>query len=103
MSQPIITKEAVNNLGIKLEGQELETLLTHLNDTLAERVGNEIIESLDEEQMKTLVELQETATPEQLNEWLQTNVKELNEIAQDEVDILLGEIAENSDAINENK
>lgn len=98
--QEFITKESLVNLGINLEGQDVDSLLVHLNDTLEERVGSEITESLDDAQLKTLVEMQEKATDEEIGEWLKQNVPEFEQIVQDEIDIVLGELAENTDGIN---
>jgi len=100
MNQKFITEEIINELGINLNGQDIDSLLTHLNDTLAERVGTEITESLDDEQLKALLSLEETADEEKIGEWLDQNVPELKQITQDEIDILLGELAENSKAIS---
>ena len=101
MSTQYITLETVTALGINLEGQDVDALLTHLNDTLEERVGTEVTDSLNDEQLDTLLKLQENATEEEVGAWLTQNVPELQQITQDEIDILLGELAENSGAINE--
>ena len=45
--QEFITKDSLLKLGINLEGQDVDSLLAHLNDTLEERVGSEITDSLD--------------------------------------------------------
>ncbi len=101
--QPIITKELIESLNINLSGQDAETLLTHLNETLQERVGAEITESLGDEQLKDLLDVQEKGDNQAVAVWLQANVPELEAIVQDEVDILLGEVASSGDAINEAK
>jgi hypothetical protein len=98
--QEFITKESLLSLGINLDGQDVDSLLDHLNDTLQERVGTELTESLNDEQLKTLVELQDKATDEEVGNWLEANVPEFEQIVKDEIDILLGELAENSDGIN---
>jgi hypothetical protein len=98
--QEFITKESLLALGINLDGQDIDSLLDHLNDTLQERVGTELTESLNDEQLKTLVELQDKATDEEVGTWLEANVPEFEQIVKDEIDILLGELAENSDGIN---
>lgn len=98
--QEFITKESLLALGINLDGQNVDSLLDHLNDTLQERVGTELTESLNDEQLKTLVELQDKATDEEVGNWLEANVPEFEQIVKDEIDILLGELAENSDGIN---
>ena len=99
--QPLITRELLDEFDISLEGQDEATFLQHLNDTLEERIGAEITESLDDDQLKALLDLQENGTDEEVGAWIQQNVPELQQITQDEIDILLGEVAENSDAINE--
>lgn len=103
MNQKYITLEAIQELGINLEGQDVDNLLTHLNETLEERVGTEITNSLDDDKLNELLKLQETATDEEVGNWLATNVPELQQITQDEIDILLGELSENSNEINKAK
>jgi len=98
--QDYITEENLKNLGIDLEGKDVASLITHLNDTLEERVGAEITDTLNDEQLKTLVDMQENADEEEVGKWLQENVPEFEQIVQDEIDILLGELAENTDGIN---
>lgn len=100
MNQQFITQSTLDALGIDLSGQDLDALLVHLNDTLQERVGTEIADSLDDEQLKTLLDLQETASEEALGEWLEKTVPDFQQLVQDEIDIILGELAENSDDIN---
>lgn len=96
----LITKELLEEFGIDLSGKDVDSLVQHLNETLDERVGTEITESLDDDQLKELLDLQEKGSDEEVGTWLQANVPELQQIAQDEVDILLGELAENTDGIN---
>jgi hypothetical protein len=100
MQTDYITQDSLTKLGINLDGQDVDSLLSHLNETLEERVGAEITESLDDAQLQTLVDLQEKGTDEEVGAWLQTNVPEFGQIVQDEIDIVLGELAENSDGIN---
>lgn len=103
MSTQYITKETVLGLGIDLGDQDIDALLTHLNETLEERIGTEITDSLDDNQLQELLKIQESANDEEIGKWLETNVPDMKQIVQDEIDILLGEIAENSGAINETK
>lgn len=98
--QDYITEDNLKSLGIDLEGKDVTSLLTHLNDTLEERVGAEITDALNDEQLKTLVDMQENADEAEVGKWLQENVPEFEQIVQDEIDILLGELAENTDSIN---
>jgi hypothetical protein len=95
-----ITAETLTKLGINLEGQDIESLISHLNDSVEERVGAEITESLDDVKLEALVGLQETGTDEQVGEWLTANVPELEAIVSDNIDIVLGELASNVDGVN---
>lgn len=96
----IITKQLLDEAGIDLSDQNVDTLIAHLNQTLEERVGTEITESLNDDQLKALLDVQETGNDEAVGAWLEQNVPELQEITQDEIDILLGELAENADGVN---
>lgn len=96
-----ITKESLDAFGISLGDQDEESLLDHLNETLQERIGAEVATVLDDDKLKALLALQETADDAAIGEWLMRNVPELPQIVQDEIDILLGEIADNTDTINQ--
>lgn len=100
MNIQFITQETLDALGIDLSGQDQEALLAHLNETLQERVGAEITEELDDKQLQNLIDMQDNATEDEIAEWLEQAVPDLKDIVQDEIDILLGELAENSDGIN---
>lgn len=100
MNQQIITESMLKAYGVKLGDQDIASLLQHLNDTLNERVGVEITDSLNDDQLDELLKLQESSDDEQVGEWIEQHVPELQEIIQDEVDILLGELAENADGLN---
>lgn len=95
-----ITEEMLTQLGINLEGQDITSLLAHLNETLEERVGTEITEALDDTQVHALLDLQEHATEQEVGEWMKANVRDFEQIIQDEIDIVLGELVENTDGIN---
>lgn len=99
--QDYITEESLKNIGVNLEGKDVQSLLTHLNDTVEERIGAELTEALNDEQLEQLVKLQETASDEEVGKWLQANVEDFDQIIADEIDIVLGELAESSDGINE--
>lgn len=98
---PIITRELLEQAGINLENKDIDALLAHLNQELEERVGAEITASLSDEQLKEMLDIQEHATEDQLVDWMTENVPKLDQITQDEVDIILGELAENADGIND--
>lgn len=102
MNQQFITLEILEEFGINLDGKDVDALLTHLNDTLAERIGAEITDSLDDDKLTELLDLQKSASEETVSKWLEENVPELEEIVEDEKDILLGELAENADELSGN-
>jgi hypothetical protein len=95
-----ITKETLDAFGITLQDQDETSLLEHLNETLKERIGTEIAAMLDDTRLQALLDLQETANDEQVGDWLQQNVPELEQIVHDEIDILMGEVADNTDTLN---
>ena len=94
----ILSKQLIQDLGIELSEQDYASLSEHFETTLQERVINEITMELSPEQAQELATMQSTSD-EDLLAWLQANVPDLAEIVSDEVDILLGELAENSEAI----
>ena len=96
----IITRDTLEQAGIELNGTDVDALLTHLNEQLEERVGAEVVASLSDDKLKELSELQESGSDEQLIEWMSEHVPELGEITKDEIDILIGELAENADGLN---
>jgi hypothetical protein len=98
--EPLITPALLASTGINIPEDQVDDYLEHMNDQLAERIGESIIESLDEETVEKLAEMQESATDEELNTWMQANIPQLSDIIQQEIEIILGDAAENSDAIN---
>ena len=95
--QPFITKELLDAAGVKVSAEDEQALLDHLNETLEERVGAEVVESLDDNQLEELADLQEADDQTAVQDWIAKNVLEINEIVKDEIDILLGEIAKDAD------
>ena len=94
----VLTQDFLQLIGINLDEQTYQAFADHFEATLDQNVFDAITDSLNEQQLEELVTLhgQDDA---QLQAWLQANVPDLTEIIQDEVDILLGELAENSDKI----
>lgn len=97
---PIITREVLESAGINLDGKDVDALIDHLNQTLEERVGAEITNSLTDDQLKEMLDLQENGSDEQLFDWMNVNVPEMDSLVQDETNIILGELAEESDGLN---
>lgn len=97
---PLLSRQILENLGINLTDEDYQSLAGHFETTLDERVINEIVLELSPEQATELAALQQSSDEEVLA-WLQANVPDANEIVSDEIDILLGELAENSEALNQ--
>jgi hypothetical protein len=96
---PLLDKKLLNELGIELNEHDYELLEEHFDTTLRDRVIGEIVQEISPDQAQQLASMQ-GVDDEKLLEWLRANVTNFNEIVSDEVDILLGEIADNSEAIN---
>ncbi|HRC27856.1 MAG TPA: DUF5663 domain-containing protein [Candidatus Saccharimonas sp.] len=94
----LLDRTFLTDLGIALSDEDYQALSAHFETTLHERVIDEIVDELTPEQAEELAHLQQSDDAT-LQQWLTTNVSDLDEIVSDEVDILLGEIAENSEAI----
>lgn len=95
----LLTKQLLNDLGIELREGDYELLAEHFDTTLHDRVIDEIVLELEPEQAQELADMKD-ANDDELLSWLTVNVKNFPEIVSDEIDILLGELAENSEAIN---
>lgn len=100
MNEQFITEDILDELGIDLAGQDKAALLTHLNDTLQERIGVEITESLDDNRLQELLDLQESGSDDAISRWLKQNIPNLEEIVSDHTAVILGELAENADDID---
>ena len=96
----MITKAQLSSVGINLPDDQAQALIQHVEETVNERISEEIVDSLDDAQVAELVALQDGDVPaEQLEAWIRERVPEYDEIVEDNVTIVLGELVENSDAI----
>lgn len=96
---PLLSKPILDTLGIQLSDEDFASLAEHFEATLDERVFSEIVLELSPEQAQQLAAMQQSSD-EELLAWLQANVPALSEIVADEIDILLGELAENSETLS---
>lgn len=96
----LLSPTLLAELGINLSERDYALLAEHFETTLNERVINEIVLDLTPEQAQGLADL-ENASDEAILAWLKSNVSDIAEVVADEIDILLGEIAENSEAIGQ--
>lgn len=94
----LLNRKFLEGIGVELDEQTFDALSEHYERTLNERVMAEIVDGLDEDQLEALHSLEGGET-DLLCAWLVANVPQLDEIIEDEVAILLGEIAESSDQI----
>ncbi len=96
----IVTKAQLNSIGISLPDNQMQALIQHVEETINKRISEEVVESLSDDQLKELVELQTgSASAEEIDEWIREHVPEYDQIIEDNVAIVLGELVENSDAI----
>lgn len=95
-----VTKDDLITLGIDVSDQDIDSLIAHLNQTINERVGAEITESLDDDELKEMLALQDTATDEELMAWVTSHVPDYAEIIEDNTDIVIGELAKSANSIN---
>ena len=94
----ILTQTFLRSLNINLDDQTFHAFDEHFETTLENRVIESILDELNEQQLDELSKLREQAD-EQLQTWLQSNIPNLSEIIQDEVDILLGDIVQDSEKL----
>lgn len=94
----LLSRAFLESIGVNIDDEKFAALSQHYEDTLNERVINEIVEELDENQLGELTTYRDGDT-ESLQQWLVVNVPKLDEIIEDEIAILLGEIAESSEKI----
>lgn len=95
----LLNKEILQDLGIEIDERDITLLEEHFDTTLRQRVIDEVVDELDDEQAEQLAIMQ-AQEDETLLEWIKQNVPDFNTIVTDEVNILLGEIADNATAFS---
>lgn len=90
------TPELLADLGIKLPADAESELLDHLTNTLQERIGLAIFDLLDDGEAEALIALQEHGNEAVIADWIQVNVPEYKDIVEDEFNILVADLAENT-------
>jgi predicted house-cleaning noncanonical NTP pyrophosphatase (MazG superfamily) len=99
MNIPEITPALIAQAGVDIDEADVPALIESLNEQLEERVGEEIANALDDAKLEELVKLQETASDDEIGDWIVANVKDLEAIIQDEFDILMGEVSEQAEKV----
>lgn len=100
MNNYTITEATLNEMGIILDAEKMTSLLGHLDDELNERVGTALLEELSSEQIDEYNKLSETSDDDQIGEWLSLKIPEYKQIVQDEIDIMLGSVAEKAEELS---
>ncbi len=94
----LLSRDFLESIGVVLDEPTYQALSQHYEKTLNERVIDEIVDGLDDKQVEQLSVLR-GGDSTLLQQWLVENVPKLDEIIEDEIAILLGDIAENSHAL----
>jgi hypothetical protein len=92
-----ITSEELLELGVELTGDKLQKVVDELNDKIDELVGEEIVDSLTPDDVDTLAEMQDSATEQDLANWVIEHVPDYPEIIENNKDIVLGDFVETID------
>lgn len=103
-SQDMITFDQLRSIGIDLPDEQMRALIEHTENRVNEQIGEEIVDSLDDEELAELVAMQENNTPpEQIEQWIIERVEDYVEIIEDNVAIVMGDLAQNVESINSAK
>jgi hypothetical protein len=87
-----IPQSFIDELALNLDEAAKKDLSEHFTATLEERVGNEILTYLTEEEIETYNSILDTNDTAKIQQWLIDNVPDLNEIVTDEAEILVEEM-----------
>ena len=90
-----ITKESIESLGLDFGNQDLDALVEQINAKLNKLISDEITEELDSQSYNILLEMGKTANKDEIFTWLKQNIPEFDQIVQDNIDIVLGDLADN--------
>jgi len=94
----MITVDELRDLNPTLSDNGLQQLADELNEKIDKLVGEEVVESLTPDDVDTLADMQDTASEQELADWVAEHVPDYPEIMQNNKDIVLGDYA---DSINE--
>ena len=89
-----ITKPQLNAVRIKHPDEEMEHLIQRAENEVNERVGEELFDSLDDDQLKEFVAMQEdkSVSDDKIAEWLAERVPGYKQIVDDNIVIVLDEL-----------
>lgn len=89
-----ITPEELRGLNPDMSDEARQNLADELNEKIDELVGEEVVSSLTPDDVEILAELQDTASEQELADWVATHVPDYPEIMQNNKDIVLGDYAD---------
>jgi hypothetical protein len=92
-------KQILEALDVKLDAKHRAALQEHMETTLRRRVGLALVDLLDDDEVAELVTLTSKGDQAMITAWLNQHVPDYQDVVQDEIDILLGDLAENSDQL----
>ena len=93
----VIPRQLLADIGISLDDAAYVQFTEQYEAELDNRIVNEIVDELDTEQLRELTRFKDNSDDAGLQRWLIENVPDLDKIVEEEMAILLGEIAENSE------
>ncbi len=79
--------------GIRIPEDDKETFMQHLQAQVEEQVGLAVIEKLNDEDAKQLLELTNGASQDEASVWLQQHMPNYEQVVQQEVDTILNDVA----------
>jgi hypothetical protein len=94
----LLSKKFLDSIGVSLDELTYHALEQHSQESLQSRILEAIIELLDEQQLEELQAMR-LSNQSDVETWLKVNVPDLNLVIEDEIAILLGDIAESSDKL----
>lgn len=103
-SEAIITPGQLRAVGIDLPDEQMQELIIHIQNTVNERIGEEVVESLTDEQLEELIALQGSRgsdDDDRVSAWLRDHVPDYEQIVDDNTAIVIGEVVANADAIQQ--
>ena len=89
-----ITEQEIRELNSDLDDNALTQLVDELNDKIDELVGEEIVDSLTPDDVDTLATMQDSATEQELADWVAEHVPDYPEILENNKAIVLGDYAD---------
>lgn len=96
-----ITKNDLIDLGVSLEDDDFDKLLTELNGKVDSSISNEILATLSSEDAEELAKMQDKSSTQELGEWLASKIPDYEEIIEDNRDIVLGDFVDTSPLFDE--